>query len=344
MSFFSKISPSSKDIQAAYIKKRQRALYANDPAKTDRVQRKLEALMQRKRCFGTDWYDAYQRIHRRLQIADVTINFDAYRWFAEANKYKTYAQTYERATKDGKFELKSDKFNPAITRAVVDDAVTLPEDWAHAHPFSERRRLYNALNVTGGVKGGNLEKAVQATGPGAKVPKVQLANPDIDSITTTNKKFKPKAKQVFAALNYGRRPHGSTTTYGHSHLILNPSLKQDAFFYPEDTFNIGKKGTTTQATFNTIGALIDTAGESILDDIWSSCFVGHSLADTQEPILLIEAHIFKTVKVNKDVQALVLSRESDEGGEFTDVQWDTIQTHVREWCKRNTVQLLLASP
>lgn len=48
------------------------------------------------------------------------------------------------------------------------------------------------------MKGGNLEKAVQATGPGAKVPKVQLANPDIDSITTTNKKFKPKAKQVFA--------------------------------------------------------------------------------------------------------------------------------------------------
>lgn len=344
MSLLSKIAPSSKDIQAAYIKKRQRTLYANDPAKTERVQKRLEALMQRKKCFGTDWYDAYLRIHHRLQSADLTINFDAYRWFAEANRYKTYAQTYERGMKDGRLELKSDKFNPAITRAVVDDAVTLPEDWAHAHPFSERRRLYNALNVTGAVKGGNLGKVVTATGPGANVPKVRLANAETDSITTTNKKFKPKAKQVFAALNYGRRPHGSSTTYGYSHLILNPALKQDAFFYPEDTFNIGKKGTTTQATFNTIGAVMDTAGEFILDDVWSSCFAGHSLADTDEPIKLLEAHIFGTVKVNQHVQTLVLSRQSDAGPEFTDVQWNTILTHANEWCERNGVRMLFASP
>ncbi len=168
-----------------------------------------------------------------MQSADLTINFDAYRWFKEVNNYKTYAQTYERATKGGKLALKDDKFNPAITRAVIDDAVTLPEDWAHAHRFSERRRLYNALNVTGGVKGGNLESTVKAAGFGAKVPMLRAA--EEDAVTTTNKNFKPKAKQVFAALNYGRRPHGSSTTYGYSHLILNPSLKQDAFYYPEDT-------------------------------------------------------------------------------------------------------------
>ncbi len=67
MSLFSRIAPSSKDIQAAYIKKRQRVLYANDPDKTERVQKKLEALMQRKKCFGTDWYDAYLRIHARCR-------------------------------------------------------------------------------------------------------------------------------------------------------------------------------------------------------------------------------------------------------------------------------------
>lgn len=344
MSLFSKIAPSSTDIRDAYVKKRQRVLYANDPEKTDRVQSRLETLMQRKRCFGTDWYDAYLRIHGRLQSADLTINFDAFRWFKEENKYKTYAQTYERGVKKGRFELASDKFNPAITRATVDDAVTLPEDWAHAHRFSERRRLYDALNVTGAVKVGNLGSAVQATGPGAKVPKVRLANAETDSISTTNKKFKPKAKQVFAALNYGRRPHGSSVTYGHSHLILNPQLKRDAFFYPEDTFNIGKKGTSTQVTFNTIGALIETAGEFILDDIWSSCFVGHSLADTDEPIKLLEAHIFRTVKVKEDVQTMVLSRQSDAGPQFTDVQWDTILEYAYEWSERNGVRVLFANP
>ena len=346
MNLFSKIAPSSKSIQSDYIKKRQRALYANDPAKTERVQKKIEDLMQRKRCFGTDWYDAYLRIHARLQSASLTINFDAYKWFQNVNMYKTYAQTYERAATGGQLALKDDKFNPAITRAVVDDAVTLPEEWAHAHPFSERRRLYNALNVTGAVKGGNLQSAVQAAGVGAKVPKVQHVDPnDTDKgITTTNKYFKPRAKQVFAALNYGRRPHGSSTTYGFSHLILNPRLKLDALYYPEDTFNIGKLGTTSQATFNTIGAVIDRAGEFILDDIWSSCFVGHSLEDTDEPIKLLEAHVFKNVKVNQDVEALVLSRSNDKGEQYSTEEWNTVMNNAHEWCKRNKVRLLFASP
>lgn len=91
MGILSKIAPSSTDIREAYIKKRQRVLYANDPAKTKRVQDKLEALMQRNRCFGTDWHDAYLRIHERLQQADLTINFDAYRWFKQENAFATYA-------------------------------------------------------------------------------------------------------------------------------------------------------------------------------------------------------------------------------------------------------------
>ncbi len=82
----------------------------------------------------------------------------------------------------------------------------------------------------------------------------------------------------------------------------------------------------------------------MLDDIWASCFVGYSLGDTSEMLKLLEAHIFKTVKVKEDVQALVLSRQSDEGGDFTNVQWDTIQTHANEWCKRNKVRLLFANP
>ena len=82
----------------------------------------------------------------------------------------------------------------------------------------------------------------------------------------------------------------------------------------------------------------------MLKDLWDSCFVGHALGDTAEAILLLEAHIFRKVKINQDVQALVLSRQSDEGGEFTNESWDTIQTHAKEWCKRNGIRLLYASP
>lgn len=65
MSLLSKIVPTSASIQKEYIKKRQRQLFANDPAKTARVQAVIEKMMEENKYYhgGEDWHDAYLRIH-----------------------------------------------------------------------------------------------------------------------------------------------------------------------------------------------------------------------------------------------------------------------------------------
>ena len=272
-SFLSKINPTAKSVQKEYVAKRQRALYANDPEKTERVKKKVEALMARYKV-GGDWHDHYLKIHCGLQNSSLTINMEAGSWFLQENNYDTYSQMYERAVgTDKKMRLDdSDKKNPAVGRAIADDWVTIPEEWANAHPFSQRKRLHKAFNVTGATNasfkagGANVQGAPKMSGS---------AN---DGYTTKNKHFIAKAKQVFAGLNYGMRPHGSNTTYGFSYLVLNPELKKNAIYFPSDTFNVFFNKTATQATFNTIGALLEffaTPPGSIGDDVWSSCHDFH---------------------------------------------------------------------
>jgi len=51
---------------------------------------------------------------------------------------------------DGKMKLTdSDPMNPALGRARTDDLVTIPDDWADSSRFSQRKRLYKAMHVTG---------------------------------------------------------------------------------------------------------------------------------------------------------------------------------------------------
>ena len=106
--FLSKLVPTSKSIQKEYTEKRQRLLYANDPAKTARVQAKMEELIARKNMGVGDWHAFYLSMHRALQESDLTVNFDARKWFLQENNYATYSQMYERASTGGRMALKSD--------------------------------------------------------------------------------------------------------------------------------------------------------------------------------------------------------------------------------------------
>lgn len=157
MSIISKIAPSSASIQKEYVEKRKRALFANDDQKTEAVKAKIEALLARKNVTA-DWHETYLRIHRGLQAANLTINLEAGSWFSNENNYDTYAQMYERGIgADGKMVIDdSDKKNPAAARAIVDDLVTIPDEWAGGL-FSQRRRLRKALHATGATNASNKE-------------------------------------------------------------------------------------------------------------------------------------------------------------------------------------------
>jgi hypothetical protein len=66
-------------------------------------------------------------------------------------------------------------------------------------------------------------------------------------------------------------------------------------------------------------------------------------ADTDSGDHLIEAHLFRRLKVAEDIQTLYLSRqrpERDAGKDWTDVEWNAIRQNAREWCQRNGVRLV----
>lgn len=339
----SRLFPTSSSIQKEYVQKRQRALYANNPAKTAALKKKVERLMAQKNRQG-DWLELYHQIQARLQASDLTINFDAGSWFLEDNTYKTYAQMYQRAVgTDGKMVLQNQpNGNHAVTRSAADDLVTLPQEWAFAHPFSQRKRLYDALSATGAAKA-NVAPGRFGDTEVMKQYATKLQGDDAAGYTTRNKDFKPKAKQVFAALNYGRRPHGSNTTYGWSHLVLKPELKRNALYYPKDTFYLANEGTRVkaQAAFCILGAVMEYAHHGLMDCLWRSGIEGATLPDTGDGCLLIEAHLFTTIKVNRDVVSMVLSKPLKPGpnGEDRNPQWNTIVANARTWCTRNNVAL-----
>ena len=171
---------------------------------------------------------------------------------------------------------------------------------------------------------------------------------EASGFSSTNSSFMPKAKQVFAALNYGMRAHGSSTSYGFSYLVLNPALKKDALYYPGDTFYTALKGTAVQAAYATMGAMLEHVlprRGTLGGDIWESCHDLRPLADTSSGDLLVEAHIFKKLKLAEDVHSLVLSRLSKNSARpLSNQEWDVVVKNATKWCERNAIRLTYASP
>jgi hypothetical protein len=331
MSIFS-THPSSASLQKDYVKLRKSELFPNDERKNAAVRKVIESLQVQHRLRQEDWLETYKTLCTWLQRSELTINLEARNWFLNKNDYKHYDQTYQRAVgADGVMRLKDTEVNTAATRAMVDDLVTIPEEWANALPDSKRRRVMAAMTVTGAKKppkndhpDARMHPQLQGDGAGA-------------GMTTTNAAFKPKAKQVFAALNYGQRRHGSNTLYGHSYLVLKPKLKQDAFFYPGDTFHAATQGTRAQATFYTLGAIVEHAPPQLLEALCNTVFHRQPQDITDKAALLVECHIFKRLKVAEHVDKLLLCRHTKKG-DISESDWALIQTNARKWCRRNGVQ------
>lgn len=150
---------------------------------------------------------------------------------------------------------------------------------------------------------------------------------------------------MFAALNYGNRPHGSSTYYGFSYMVLKPGLKDNAIFFGGDTFYKSSLGTAAQASFNTVGAIIQFAVTKLQNALWDGCYNRQLLPDTDDGDYLVEAHLFKKLKIAEDVQTLVLSRlRESRHTPWTDAEWQGIIVNATKWCKRNHVMLVFASP
>jgi hypothetical protein len=217
----------------------------------------------------------------------------------------------------------ADPINPADQRAFTDDRITLPEHWAN-QGGPERRGLDPRATQSGqaishymlagtaiptsgvlNTPGDHLQKSRKFEGPLTEKQVMMKIDP-LAVYTSKNPKFNPKTKQVFSALNYGRRPHGSSTQYGWSHLVLKPDLKVDAIYFPGDTFYIAGAG--DQATYQTLGKLyLNVSKGDLRKKLIESCLQGMQLDDTSKAEYLIEAHLFQEVRFDTHIEELRLA-------------------------------------
>lgn len=339
------------DIQREYAQKRKRALNKRDEEKitlvTETITRlakrsnvMLDGLAARDRAGRAGWEVVYELLITHLQGCDLTINLEAENWFGGRNTYQTYATTYQKNmdNKGGKAVLKTQKDSTgkitedADSRLYADERVTLPDNWRSAsllHP--QRRRLAKAMSTTGG-------KAV------TELKKVDLGN-DQEGFEIENRRFNPNAKQVFAALNYGRRMHGASVNYGYSHIVLNPRLKRNALYFPGDTFMVAmaKNSVDRQCTFETLGAVLAYCMDGMANGIWDAGIKHKLCEDTDDAFDLLEAHIFEQVRIDRDVQELALSRRKKDGSEIPAERWELVKTNAREWGRRNNIRVMMLS-
>jgi hypothetical protein len=283
----------------------------------------------------------YKVIQWNLQSADLTVNFNCETWFKSPNPYDTYTQMYQRAVEDGKMVLRDTEMNQADVRANADNAVTFPKNWSGGQsPLQQGSR--------GELRGGGLRPGLQSQDRIRRQMDtgklVAIHNPDreLPAFLAGNQHFNPDTKQVFLALNYGRRPHGSAINYGYSYFVAKHELKPRCFYYAQDTFMRAKNGVDAgaiQVPYDNLGALLEANGdEHLRKAIFASCYEGQILEDqikTLQKFFLVEAHHFGELAFSKHVDYMVISPNglSDRN------RWPTIVDNARAFCQRNGVKL-----
>jgi hypothetical protein len=343
--------------QQKFVSKRIKSLNniaEKDGAKLKEIIGNLIYRMEKRFPREDEWGEVYTKICDRLRSADLTMNFKSTNWFRAANNRETYRQMYENNLDKttGAVKLTDDTFNQADMRAVVDDQVTLPGSWAKKSIFSEKRKIHDRMSFSGSKAPVTSSQAVKSNlGSSEKSTLQHIGTNESgqNSFQTTNPKFNPFAKQVFAALNYGRRPHGASTYYGRSYLVLRPELKKGCLYFGEDTFNQPKGDQKrymtktkrdragTQSTYDWIGNILLWTNSDMQEAVYQSCFQGHTLEDTSYAGDLLEAHIFSDVRLNRDIEKVVLSVEPNMEGE----NWMEIQANCYDWARRNNIRVIM---
>ncbi|WP_421989224.1 hypothetical protein [Roseococcus sp.] len=230
--------------------------------------------------------DVIKNMARSMQSAALTINFPTVGWFDRPNHYRVYKQMYERGDEmatadDGTREriVKGNSSNKAGQRDAVDTRVSF------------------APNVnTPGMAG---VKRFMQTGGG----EIRSGT----NVTVPNAQFNSKARQVFAALNYGRRPSGATTAYGPHYFVLKERFKANAIYYMGDTFTPGMDH-NSRITYGFLPALLLYASKDALQDIINSTYRSMTLRDMELADRMVEAHIYDRIIFSEAVEEMVINR------------------------------------
>ncbi|HEU5458419.1 MAG TPA: hypothetical protein VFU68_07355 [Terracidiphilus sp.] len=317
MGTWNPVSPSARVVQHHFVNARVSELNRSEgpQLRKDTIElfRNDETLAPRLKGYSASkkqayCEDAFDRLTRILQSRQLTINFHADRWFTKENTYETYAQMYERGIKNGRMILDdSDDDNPAEVRTAADDRVTFPKHWSAAAAPSHRGLMPGAVQSPKAIM--NRMMAGRKIVPyGGDTTGVLNPVPNTDSKSrgyeSPNPRFDPRTKQVFAGVNYGRRPHGSSTNYGNSYIVLNPNLGVDAIYFPSDTFDL--PGANKQVSYQLLAAIYFKAGKHMRQEIVKSCFDGNRLPDSANGKDLMEAHIFQPVRFSSHVTEMYL--------------------------------------
>jgi hypothetical protein len=294
--------PSAGLVQQHFVQARKEALYRRDKDLEAKVKEALRrhGLLQGTKMSGDKWLEVYRKISANLQSADLTINFNAASWFSTENQYDTYAQQYERSPRDatGAATFEGDIKNPAKYRADTDDRITFNNVRTPGKPAAPSQPHRGLMPGRQGIDRTRAQMEFRA---GAEKTDQSTQK---STVASTNPHFNPKTKQVFAALNYGRRPHGSSIFYGTSHFVLSPKLKVNALYYPGDTFFV--QDASSQLAYHVIGAIVAYAKQDLLDPIIQSCYFGTRLENTTKAALLVEAHLFAELRFTGNIDAMVL--------------------------------------
>jgi hypothetical protein len=324
--------PSAGLVQQHYVEGRVEALYRRNK---DLERMVAQALAGNPRfagmkLTGDKWLKVYEKINLRLQAASLTINFNADSWFSTENHFPTYAQAYARSGRNGaQAQLLGDAKNPPVIRAQADDRITFNNATGAASAKAPARGLAPGRQGMDRIR----EQMEFRANPNVRTVAAPAATgKDSKYADSGNRRFNPEAKQVFAALNYGRRLHGSTTDYGGSHLVLNPKFKVNALYYPGDTFYI--QDASSQAAFHVLGSLVAWAKPVMLDAIIQSCYFDMVLPDTADEKLLLEGHVFSELPFTGGISEMVL-----------DAKFGSIQhQNAKKFASKHGIKLVMVEP
>jgi hypothetical protein len=320
--------PSAGLVQQHYVAARKEALYRRDKDLETKVKEALRgnALLHGVKTSGDKWLEVYRKISANLQAADLTINFKADSWFSTENHYETYAQQYERSRRDasGAATFEGDlNMNPAKVRADQDDKITFNNLRTPGKPAASTQPQRGLMPGRQGID--RIRTQMEFRSSAQKDDR----SANKSTVSSTNPHFNPKTKQVFAALNYGRRPHGSNIDYGTSHFVLSPKLKVNALYYPEDTFY--STDGSRQLAYHVLGAIVAYAKPDLLDPIIQSCYFGARLEDTSKARLMIEAHLFGEVRFTGSIDTMVLDAPFGS----------TIHENAKKFARKHGIRLIL---
>jgi hypothetical protein len=335
--------PSAGLVQQHFVKRRLAELTRIAPKMDARVRKRIIKALALDPDDSVEWVAAYDKINATMQSRHLTINFEEDKWFSTENTYDSYTQMYERSTMVSdpttgkkKLLLEGNSKNPTAMRAAADDKVTFPANWDIQNTGPARglapgvqsgRRLMNQM-AFGTHKAHTLPK------PGGK------AGETIDGVIPDAPYFNPKTKQLFAALNHGRRPHGSTVYYGSSHLVLADKFRANALYFMGDTFGVQalSRNPGAQAVpFSNVAAVVggDSVHDNVAIKLIQAVYADQMMPDELGSDSLVEAHLFEPLPFHKNITEVVIST--------MDTTSDIVK-NARKFAHKHGAKLVLVEP